>query len=225
MERVKFTYRVFDNCLEITPVDKIYDNSVYKLTLKNIKSVNKNKILDKAVLEITTAMKPAYCNVNSIKTLVDVFDVPESSILYQIRQASREADFIYAETFDGAKIPLDNDGNPPFPVEKFTEVRASQFALTKAYITGTSEAGLEGTLGKITFKNGDELTNINKLITDLKSEAKKWQDAMRCYSLPGRNKPSFALRGNWSWRATPASVILNDYTRSGNMGIHGAVRI
>ena len=225
MERVKFTYRVFDNCLEITPLDKVHDNSIYTLTLKNIRSENRKKVLDKAVLEITTAMKPSYCSVDSIKTLVDVFDIPESTILYQIRQASKEADFIYAETFDGERIPLDADGNPPFPVEKFTEVRASQLALTRAYITGTSEAGLEGTLGKISFKNGDELSNINKLISDLKSETKKWQDAMRGYSLPGRNKPSFALRGNWSWRATPASVILDNYTRNGNMGIHGKVHI
>ena len=220
MERVNFSYRVFDNCLEIIPDGGIKNNSIYKLTLKNIRSAEGHKVLDKQSLEITTAMTPAYCSVDAIRTLVDVFDISESTILFQIRQASKEADFIWRSVYD-KPITRDAEGNYPFPVEKFTEVRASQLALTRAYITGTSESGLEGTLGKITFKNGEELGNIRKLIDSLKAEADKWQDAIRGYVFDGRNKPAFALRGNHSLRATPAAVILRNYNRDGNMGLKG----
>lgn len=220
MERVNFSYRVFDNCLEIIPDEGIKNNSVYKLTLRDIRSAEGHKVLDKKTFEITTAMTPAYCSVDAIRTLVDVFDVSESTILFQIRQASKEADFIWRSVYD-KPIVRDADGNYPFPIERFTEVRASQLALTKAYITGTSESGLEGTLGKISFKNGEELGNIRKLIDDLKKEADKWQDAIRGYVFGGRNTPAYALRGNRSWRATPAAAILNNYNRNGNMGLKG----
>lgn len=224
MEKVDISYRVFDNCLEIIPKNGVQDNSIYKLTLKNIKSKEHHKVLNKKILEITTAMTPSYCSVESIKTLVDVFDISESTLFYMIRQASKEADFIYETTF-GKKIPVDENSNVPYPIEKFVEVKASLLALTRAYVTGTSEAGLEGTLGKITFKNGDELKNINKLIDSLKDETAKWQDAIRGYTFDGKNSPTYALRGNYSIRATPLNIILDDYTRNGNMGLKGRVII
>lgn len=218
MESVKFTYRVYDNILEITPVDGVQDNSIYTFRIKNLKSINHDKVLDSASIDINTAMIPCYCSIDSIKALVDVFDIPESTIFYFIRSASREADFINGK-------PVDISRGVPYPVEKFVEVKATLEALTRAYITGGSQSGLEGTLGKITFKNGDKLSSIRTLINDLKKEAKKWQDAIRGYVFEGRNKPSYALRGNHSFRATPVAVILNNYFREGNQGIKEGVII
>ena len=94
MERVNFSYRVFDNCLEIIPDDDIKDNSLYVLTIKDLRSEDQTKVLDKKKFEITTEMKPSYCSIDAIKALVYDFDIPESTILYQIRQASKSADFI-----------------------------------------------------------------------------------------------------------------------------------
>ena len=159
-------------------------------------------------------MKPSYCSIDAIKALVYDFDIPESTILYQIRQASKEADFI-----NGGPVQLDQDGNPPFPVEKFVEVKASLLSLTRAYVTGAAHIGLQGTLGQVSFKNGDSLGNINKLISALRDEAEKWQDAIRGYVFPGRNEPAYALRGNYTLRATPASVILRNFSRDVNQGL------
>lgn len=214
MERVNFSYRVYDNCLEIIPDDGVKDNSQYNLTIKNLKSLDKKQVLDKKKFEITTAMKPAYCSIEAIKALVYDFAIPESTILYQIRQASKEADFI-----NGGPVKLDENGNPPFPVEKFVEVKASLLALTRAYVTGAAHIGLQGTLGQISFKNGDSLGDINTLIKTLRDEADKWQDAIRGYVFPGRNEPTYALRGNYTLRATPAAVILRDFTRNTNQGL------
>lgn len=214
MERINFSYRVFDNCLEIIPDDGIKDNSLYVLTIKDLRSEDQTKVLDKKKFEITTEMKPSYCSIDAIKALVYDFDIPESTILYQIRQASKEADFI-----NGGPVQLDQDGNPPFPVEKFVEVKASLLSLTRAYVTGAAHIGLQGTLGQVSFKNGDSLGNINKLISALRDEAEKWQDAIRGYVFPGRNEPAYALRGNYTLRATPASVILRNFSRDVNQGL------
>lgn len=214
METIDFSYRVFDNCLEIIPDEPIEDNATYTIKLKNIKSINHNKFLDKAEVQVTTAMTPSYCTVDAVKVLVDIFNISEADILYMIRQASREADFI-----NGA--PVDTSNGVPYAVEKFTEIKATLLALTKAYAISGHESGLEGSLGKISFKNGTTLSNINNLINQLRREAKIWSDAIRGYKLEGRNKPTFALRGQHTFRATPVEVILNNYRREVNQGWEG----
>lgn len=213
MKTVPFTFRVLGNCLEITPDEAIEDNTVYEVHLRNIVSKG-GKEYPNQKFEITTAMTPMYCSVDEIKTLVDVFDIPESTILLMIRRASREADFINGK-------PVDTTKGIPFEVEQFVAVKASLLALLRAYAIGGSESGLEGTLGKITFRNGDELTSIKALIDRLRDAAKKWQEAIRGYVFEGRNVSKYALRGNWSLRPTPAHAILDDWTRNGNMGFRG----
>jgi hypothetical protein len=214
VETVDFSYRVFDNCLEIIPDEGIEDNATYTIRLKGIRSINHDKVLEKAEIKITTAMTPSYCKLDAVKVLVDIFNISEADILYLIRQASKEADFI-----NGG--PVDTSNGVPYEVEKFTETKATLLALTKAYAITGHDSGLEGTLGKISFKNGTTLSNINNLINQLRRECKIWSDAIRGYKLEGRNKPTFALRGQHTFKATPVEVILNNYRREVNQGWEG----
>lgn len=214
MKTVPFTFRVLGNCLEITPDEAIEDNAVYEVRLRNIVSKDGKKEYPARKFEITTAMTPMYCSVDEIKMLVDVFDIPESTILMMIRRASKEADFINGK-------PVDISNGIPFEVEQFVAVKASLLSLLRAYAVSGSESGLEGTLGKITFKNGDELSSIKALLDRLRDAAKKWQEAIRGYVFEGRNVSKFALRGNRTLRPTPAYAILDDWTRNGNLGLRG----
>lgn len=226
MERVNVTVNIIGNCLEIVPEGGVKDNSIYTVRIPAITAEGGKKVLRNAKFDFVTAIKPAYCTVDDIKMLVDVFDIQEVDIMRMIRRASEEADFIYSNShtpprFD-PKVPIDENGKPPFEVGEFVKTKATLLALTRAYVVSGAESGLEGTLGKISFKNGDELASIRKLINDLRKEATKWQEAIRGYIFEGRNESSFALRGNKSLRATPMSVILEDYTRNGNMGYRGS---
>ena len=214
MKTVPFTFRVLGNCLEITPDEPIEDNAIYEVRLRNIKSKDGKKEYSNQKFEITTAMTPMYCSVDEIKMLVDVFNIPESTILMMIRRASKEADFINGK-------PVDISNGIPFEVEQFVAVKASLLSLLRAYAVSGSESGLEGTLGKITFKNGDELSSIKALLDRLRDAAKKWQEAIRGYVFEGRNVSKFALRGNRTLRPTPAYAILDDWTRNGNLGLRG----
>ena len=214
MKTVPFTFRVLGNCLEITPDEPIEDNAIYEVRLRNIKSKDGKKEYPNQKFEITTAMTPMYCSVDEIKMLVDVFNIPESTILMMIRRASKEADFINGK-------PVDISNGIPFEVEQFVAVKASLLSLLRAYAVSGSESGLEGTLGKITFKNGDELSSIKALLDRLRDAAKKWQEAIRGYVFEGRNVSKFALRGNRTLRPTPAYAILDDWTRNGNIGLRG----
>ena len=81
------------------------------MRIRNLKSKDGTKELPDAKYEITTKMSPMYCSVDDIKTLVDVFDIPESTILMMIRRAGKEADFINGK-------PVDTTNGVPFEVNK-----------------------------------------------------------------------------------------------------------
>lgn len=211
MESVKFTYRIYDNFLEITPVDGIEDNAVYDITIKNLKSEDHHLEAENIKKKITTAMTPCYCSINDVKVMVDILNIPDSTILYLIRDASRQADFI-----NGA--PIDVSHGIPFEVSKYTAVKATLMALGRAYLESADKSGLEGTVGKISFKNGTKVSDINTLISRYRTEEHTWQEAIRGYVFEGRNVSKFALRGDKTIWATPTRKILNDYTRDGNMG-------
>lgn len=211
MENVKFSYRVFDNCLEIIPNGGIKDNSTYEIRIKQLKSVD-GKTIGNLNIKTTTAMTPCYCSVESIQILLDAFELSVSDILFYIRQASRQADHI-----NGGPPELVN-GKVPYVIEKYVEIKATLDTLTKAYITGSYDSGMEGTLGQLTFKNGSNLDNMKLLMGDLKAEVKVWQDAIRGYEFEGRNKMSFGRRADKTVWPTPAYKILNNYTRNVNMG-------
>lgn len=215
-KRIDFEYRVFDNYLEIIPKEPITDNSVYDIKINNLLAKdNKNKSIS-TTLKIATKLSPCYCNPYSVKVLLNEFELSDIDILFFIRQASR-----YAEYINGGPVTLDSNGNPPFEVEKFVEVKATYDALTKAYVIGNNDAGMEGTLGDLTFKNGDAISNLKKMLDTLKKDLKTWQDAIRGYKFEGRNEMKTGLRSNRTLRATPASIILGDYTRNVNQGKDG----
>lgn len=211
MESVKFTYRIYDNFIEITPIDGIEDNAIYDITIKNLKSHDHTREVESVKKKITTAMTPCYCDINDVKVMVDVLNIPDSTILYLIRDASRQADFI-----NGA--PIDTSNGIPFEVSKYVAVRATVLALSRAYLDSADKSGLEGTVGKISFKNGTKVSDINTLINRYRNEEKTWQEAIRGYTFAGRNHSKFALRADKTLWATPTRKILNDYTRDGNMG-------
>ena len=213
MEKVDFRYRVYDNILEITPVDGIKDNSIYTLKLSGILSSDRRHELPKKNVELATAMNPCYCTIDDVKALTETFDIPDSVILYLIRQASRQADYINQE-------PIDISEGIPFEVSKYVQLKATLDAFTRAYIDGTAESGIEGTLGKITFKNGSSFTSIKAMMDQFRRDLATWRDAIRGYKLAGRNKPAYAKHADKTLRPTFITDVVRGYSRNGNFGMY-----
>lgn len=213
MERVDQSFKVFDNFIEITPVDPFQDNSVYEIRIKGLKALNKSIKLDSLNLKVVTALTPSYCSIEGINSLVEVFGIPEDKLLYYIREASRYADYVMKGTAvkSGAAVP--------FEVEQFVKTKASLDALLKAYVEKASQSGTKGTLGDISFEASDKFEGIKDLIKTLKDELKKWEDAMRGYYNEGRAKPKATKIGmkagsNSDVPATTIDSILNDFARN-----------
>lgn len=210
MEKITAIATAAGNILEITPDSAILDNSKYVIRLKNVKSADGSKIFPEQVFTITTAIKPMYCTLNSLKALVDSFGVPEANLLSYIRDASKQADFIAG----GDATKADS-----FAVEQFVRTKATLDCLVRACMDRTMHGGGRYTLGDATLEDAVNSAAFKNMIKMLQDDLKKWEDAIRGYYNEGRCKPKATRIGLKSSSNSDVSqitvdAILNDITRT-----------
>lgn len=176
MERVKFHVKVFDNFLEIIPCDGVKDNSVYEIRLKDIKEESGYKKLDAETVRFCTRMTPAYTSLESVKALVENCNIPEETILYHIREASKYADYVKKckGTYDRPDSDVDK-----FQKEQFAKYKAAYECILRFYMDKAAEFGLKGSLGDISFDTNTSLPDISKLLETLKKEVDQWELALQ----------------------------------------------
>lgn len=192
VERVKFDIKVFDNYIEIIPRDGVKDNSIYEIKLRGIKPLSDGSYIGDENVKIITAMDPMYCSIMDVSSLLDIVDIPEDIVLYNIREASRYASYIYETTFINKKIDIKKI---PFAIKEFTRYKAAKDCLLKIYMSLVTDNIVEGTLGEVKFKTRDQVPDIKKILDYLDLEIGKWLDAIRGYDLEGRAKMKTAIRG------------------------------
>lgn len=190
-ERIKYDIKVFDNFIEIIPEKGMKDNSIYEIRLKGIMAINGTEV-EEQTIKFATAMSPAYCTIMDVSSLMDVVDIPEDIILYNIRESSRYADYIYEKSFPGKRLKADKI---PFEVKEFVRYKAAKDCMLKIYMSLVSNNMIEGTLGEVKFKTRDQLPDIKKVLDYLDREIKKWLDAIKGYHMEGRAKMKTAIKG------------------------------
>lgn len=213
MERIEAQYKVYDQFLEITPVVPYQENSIYEIRISGLKSLDGKRSANPLYLKVVTTLSPSYCSLEGLNTLVDIYEIPEQTLLYYIREASRYADYLR----DGSAA--NNDGSVDFAVEQFVKTKATLDVLLKVYMRKASVSGSRGTLGDVTYENANSAPDIKDLIKTLKEELKKWEDAMRGYYNEGRAKPRATKIGskassNNDITATTVDMILSDFSRT-----------
>lgn len=180
MERVKFCVKVFDNFLEIIPCDGVKDNSIYEIRLKDIKQDCGHKVLDSETVRFCTKMTPAYTSLESVKALVENCSIPEETILYHIREASRYADYIKKCKTSYGKPVLNLDPEiEEFQKQQFAKYKAAYECILRFYMDKAAEYGLKGTLGDISFDTNSKLPDISKLLEELKKKVAEWELALQ----------------------------------------------
>lgn len=179
-----------DNMLVVKLDEPIEDNCQYEIRLKDIRSKDGNCVLDNYTCRVVTALTPSYCKVSDVAILVDTFEIPESTILYYIREASKYADYIL-EAY-GTSVDLDS-----FPMHEFVKTKVMIDCLTRAYVYKAAGSGIKGTLGEISFENTEKYaSSINDLLDDLWRRLKGWEDALKGYELEGRAAPKWAVKAH-----------------------------
>lgn len=186
MKKIESTFKVYDNCIEISPNERIEDNYVYEIKIKKVSAFGKHKTAEDVSVTVCTKLTPAYCTLEALNSLAESFELPAEKSLYYIRDASRLAEYITKETYDEEDIP--------FEVSQFAKYRAAHDSLLKYYIERSSDSGVSGTIGEISFQSGSSLDAIKDLLSYLKSEAAKWEEHLKGNGFEGRARPKGAVR-------------------------------
>lgn len=196
MDIVKFKATVIDNMLKITPVDGIEDNSIYEIRLKGIKSTDGQEIT--RTFKVTTKLAPLYCSIDAVKSLIGNIDIDENLILYNIREASKFADYLKSN------IPQDNI---PFEVSQFVRYKAAHDCLISLSVTIAQSASISGTVGDVSFSEKETIKDISKLINHLCDELKRWENELQGLQF-GINVMRNTVRGSKATSSYPIPVSL-----------------
>lgn len=190
IEKVDFIVRAYDKYIEIIPKDGVKDNSIYEIKLKGIRALNSREDLIETDYKFITAMNPMYCSLMDVESLMDIVEIPKDIVLYNIREASKYARYVY----DSYNYENFNNKRIPYAIKEFTRYKAAKDCLLKVYMALVTDNLIEGSLGDITWKTRDKVPDIKKLLQYLDEEIAKWLDAIRGYEFEGRARPKTAVK-------------------------------
>ena len=192
----------------------ILKNSKYRIRISGLKKKSDSTSLSDVDITVRTPYSPLYCTVDSLRLLVDTFDIPEENMLSFIRTASKEADFIA-----GGSVTLTN-GSPPFEVEEFVRTKAVIDCILRGYMgRAYTGGGSKYQLDMATYEDSLNANAFKDILGNLKNALKKWQDAIRGYYNEGRVKPKATRIGlkssqNSDVSYTSLDTIIQDITRN-----------
>jgi len=190
---VKHTAVVTGNTIIIDFNEELKNNSVYTIKLIEIKSLYGDTLsLD---LKFTTAMKPLYCDIYDVTSIIGDFKIPDDVILHHIHSASKFADYIVSSS--DYPFIIDED-DIPFNVVQFVKYYAAHECLLRHTINISSSIGLKGTVGNVNFAESESVKDISKLLDHFCREIDKWKDALRGYEFEGRARMKHGVRGQYS---------------------------
>lgn len=205
MKEIEFTYKIYDNIIEITPVEPIKDNYVYTVEIEDVQSSVK-KIKTSIKEQVYTGMSPSYCSMEGVLSLVESIDLPEDKTLYYIREASRKAEYLSGQSYD--------ENNTPFQVNQFVRYRAAYDTLLRFSIDRASRAGLKGVMGEIQFETSDSKDPLADLLKSLKGEADEWEKQLLGDDFNKGAAPKAAMfRANPGFYHTKVSTFGREVTR------------
>lgn len=173
--------------------EELKDNTVYTIKLINIKSLSGDVLsLD---VKLTTAMKPLYCEVYDVTSLIGDYKISDDVILHHIHAASKFADYVVQNS--DYPFVIDED-DVPFIVTQFVKYYAAHECLLRHTIDISSSIGLKGTVGNVNFSESESAKDISKLLKHFCDEVDKWKDALRGYELEGRARMRHGVRGQYA---------------------------
>lgn len=179
------------NEIEIELLDELKDNSTYTLRLNEITNIY-GETLSKEI-KIMTRMKPMYCEINAVTSLIGEYKIPDDVILYHIREASKFAD--YVASTEGNFIDEDD---VPFSVEQLVKYYAAHECLLRHTVDLSSNVGISGTVGNVTFSERETTKDISKLLNHFCEEKDKWKNVMSGYGGEGRARMRTTIRGRYA---------------------------
>ena len=188
---VKHRSVVDEDTIEIELLEELKHNSKYTLKLIGIENIYGEIFSNDFVFN--TQMKPMYCDLDAVTSLIGEYKIPDDVVLYHIREASKFADYI--ASLDNRIIDEDNIS---FAVTQLVKYYAAHECLLRHTIDLSSSSGLKGTVGNVTFEERETTKDISKLLRHFCDEKDKWKDAINGYADEGRARMQTTVRGRYA---------------------------
>lgn len=184
MEFITFNKKVINNYIQIIPEGGVLDNSIYEITFKNVKGED-NKILNTEKRIIYTKVNPSYASIDTIKTLLADYDIDDSFILQNIREASKLADY-YADIKLNSKIKnalyYSQVGYAQeFEKEQFVRYMVAKICMCKIRADFSISGGVKSTLGEVSMEIASKKNDFETIINDYTAQCEKWKKALQGY--------------------------------------------
>lgn len=184
MDFEKFTLTVTDNCIEIIPDTPIEDNCIYYIQISNLKD-DTNKKMDQLKLTLYTAPSPCYCTIDTIRAIIDSSELDDLTIVQNIKEASKLADYYSTIKLTAAKINKkyyeQNPDAEAIEKEQFVKYSTMKNSLLKLKTQGLLTGDLKATLGEISLDSESSPEEFDSLLESLDEEMGKWKDALQGY--------------------------------------------
>ena len=190
--------------------ETIVANSNYEIVISGLKSEETGETLEPVTMNVRTPFSPMYCTVDSLKALVDCVGISDEDMMYYIRTASKNADFVTQGKTDPTS----------FATEEFVRTKATIDCVMKSYMQRSySGGGVKYQLDQATYEDDFNQAAFKDLLNKLKDELQKWQDALRGYFNEGRVAPKATRIGIKSSQNSDVSFtnldsIIQDISRS-----------
>lgn len=190
LEKVDCDIKIIDNYIEITPKDGIKDNCVYEITLNDVKSINGLSTLSNQKVIVYTKITPAYSTIETVRSLLLGCDgVPDSTILYHIRDASKFVEYVTNKKYE--------DNDVPFNVFQFVKYKAAYDSLIGFSVNTVSHGITKGTMGDVAYEETFSIGDITKLLKLLKDEYDKWYDSLFNAMYTGPASPKITVKSSY----------------------------
>lgn len=194
MGAVKHHSIIDEDKIEIELLEELKPNSKYTLKVIAVENIYGDTFSTDFVFN--TQMKPMYCDLEAVTSLIGEYKISDDVILYHIREASKFADYI--ASLDYQEI---DEENVPFAASQLVKYYAAHECLLRHTIDLSSSSGIKGTVGNVTFEEKETTKDISKLLDHFCKEKDKWKDAMNGYDNEGRARMQTTIRGRY---ASPA---------------------
>lgn len=188
MERVKCDIQTLDDFIEIKPEGGIKDNSVYEIKLRYLKAANSNAELHDQTLVVYTKLTPFYCTVEAVRSIVPFEHIPDSKILYQIRDTSKFVEYVTQKTYD--------QYNVPYNVFNYVKYKTAYDVLLSYYLYVTT-APTKGTMGDVSYESTFKVSDISDLLDSLKDDIKTAYDSLFGYTYTGPASPQVTVKHSY----------------------------
>ena len=203
--------------LIVTPETELEDNGIYEFVISGVKSADRTKTLPDFTASVMTPLSPMHCTVDSVRALVDSFDIPEQNLQIYIRDASKYADYILA---NAGNVSAKDKEKRQFAMEQFVRTKVTLDCLQRSTMDRVSAgAGSMYKLDAVEIQESSNSSIYKAMMAALRDDLQKWQDAIRGYFNEGRAKPKATRVGikaseNNDVSHTTVDKILDSITRT-----------